>query len=110
MNDNAWQNWLYSITWQEQPRFDLSPDYIVAVAKLQPEAGSNLDQHRLQQHLEAVAEIESLAVEYILQTFAQAGVTFEAGQQWSTEQFGEALDVIPLYRRFGRCNKRCHNL
>ncbi len=101
MSDDAWQNWLYSITWQEQPRFGLHPDYIPAFDELLPENRLPLDlePEQLHQHLEAMAQLESLAVEYILLTFKQAGIRFKEGRIWSTNQLMEALGVIPPYRR-----------
>ncbi len=101
IGDANWQNWLYAITWPEQPLFGLPPAYLSVLDEVvsNDDLPHDLEPTQLAQHLTAMDQLDSLVVDYILLAFNQAGVIFKAGQTWTTDRLGQALGVTSPYRR-----------
>ncbi len=97
---DTWQDWLYTVEWEHQPQFGVTPDYLPPLKSLASESLKlHLSQSDVQHHQAAIQELEHLSVSYILNAFASKGLSLEAGQQWSTGQIIEQLGVQPQYQR-----------
>ncbi|MCB0190965.1 MAG: SDR family NAD(P)-dependent oxidoreductase, partial [Anaerolineae bacterium] len=99
-----WRTWLYEITWQPRALFGLPADYLPEPEHLRQmvtaEISRLLAERDLGAYKAAVAELESVSIDYVLAVLTQAGFVFQREHRWDTEQIARQLGVIPRYHRF----------
>ncbi|MEM7345586.1 MAG: type I polyketide synthase, partial [Chloroflexota bacterium] len=99
----AWHRWLYQITWQARPQFDLPPVYLskpeAIYSRLMLQAHNLLTQPDIQTYQEAIRCLELLSLDYLLVAFEKAGLTLEPEAILSFDYIAQTLKLRPYYER-----------
>ncbi len=105
----AWQDWLYQITWQPKPQSALIADYFIPFQQLEDQLKAGLPQHLsessfdLGEHTRIERQLEQLSVAFIVDALTKLGCQWRSGERWQTEQLRQQLKVsAPHFKLFLR--------
>ncbi|MBU6352235.1 MAG: polyketide synthase dehydratase domain-containing protein, partial [Chloroflexi bacterium] len=99
----AWQEWLYTVDWQQRPYFGLTPEFL----PLPDQQAAAWRSHALAQVSDAErsrdaalhAALEEVSLVSVLAALCKAGVQLVPGALWRSEHVASKLSLLPTYRR-----------
>ena len=101
----SWRELLYHVEWQPQLIFGEPAAHLPAPSTIRTTALTRMQDElaitglTLRRYNTALMGLEDASVAYVLAAFAQGGVTFPAGGQWTTAQISAQIRLLPKYQR-----------